>query len=714
MKKPYKGGKIGLRIELSIAEILFCLLFLNQNNYPQIPINGFCKYNSIKTDSGYTSFFSLNYNSDSYADLFLFNSNDKKCVSLLGDNNGSFTKEHKYELPFEISRFQSITEKNGMIKNYAFASRKTRTVGILRFDKKGKPEIESKIELKSYPENLSVGDIENNGQMEMLVSGSSFEGLSILFEQNKKLIEKKIIDKTVFSSAVLTDLSNDGDLDIAAFNVITNSINFFYNIGDNNFNQVRSIPENGKIYSLISSDINSDDYVDLIFVKGNSINILYGDYTSSYDESLILPTKNFPDKIAIGDFNKDGKMDIAYINKNESTLSVFYAKGDFEFYPEMAYLQSEGVTDLIPYYSKFIDGVALLCSNGKIITLTRLASISGKPDLAVGVAPSSIEYLDLDSNGIIDIAFIDKYSNNLKLITRNNAGVPSKIYSYKLHDEHNNIFIDNSFPLEKTFYCYSMNKRLIEVLDINFSDGSIKRTELYSPGNILDLKYKKGTEKNNIFVVYRKNNKLGEALYENRNFTFYLNDYPDILSNVFTAKISTIKQPLIYAWNKDEDSLKLSIIKFGSRSKNFQKIYSLPFDDNKIKSTFLSDLFFNGKEVLLSFFKLDDQKKVIANSKDFSTIYKNLKIRDLFSYSAKNLYFLGESNFNRNKKLFIYNPENREVNKIDFINGGRNINITSVADSINLESFFVKNMNSKSYHLVYINKLNNCITIQKL
>ena len=712
--KPCKGETTGLKIELSKAEIFFFLLLLTQDIFSQIPINGFCKYNNIKTDSGYSSFFALNYNGDSYADLFLYNSNDKKSVSLLGDNNGSFNKDNQNDLPFEISQLQSIREKNGMIKEYAFTSRKTRQVGTLKFTEKGKPEIQSRIELKSYPENLSLGDIQNDGETEMLVSGSSFEGLSILFRKDKKLIEKKIIDKTVFSSSVFTDLSNDGELDIAAFNVFTNSINLFYNIGDNDFKKVRSFPQDEKIYSLISSDLNFDGYSDLIFVKGNSINVLYGDYTSSYQKSIILPTRYFPNKLALGDFNKDGKLDIAYINYEESTLSVFFAKDSSEFYPEMFFLKSEDIKDLIPYYSKFIDGLALLSGNGNIITLTSLASFSNGSNIAVGIDPSSIKYFDLENNGIIDIAYIDRYTNNLNLIIRNNAGIPSNVYTYRMHENHKDILIDNSQRMEKTFYCYSQGKKLIEVFDINFPDKKIIRTDIYSPGNIIDLKYKRENENISLYIVYNKDGKLGAALYENKNFIFYLNDYPDLLSNIATANISVNNQPSIYAWSQGKDSINISLIKFGSRSKNYKKLFAVHADNWKIVNTFLEDLFNNNKDVLLSFFKLGDQKKTIVNSIDFSTNYKNIKIANLFSNNGKSKYFYGEMKFNGLKKLFVYNPENKVIYKIDFINGGKNIVITKIADDINLESFFIKNMNSKNYHLVYINNLNHCITIKKL
>ncbi len=451
----------------------------------------------------------------------------------------------------------------------------------------------------------------------------------------------------------------------------------------------------------------------MIFVKGNSINILYGDYASAYQTSISLPSKNFPNKIALGDFNKDGKVDIAYVNYEESTLSVFFAKSDYEYFPEIVYLKSEHVQDLIPYYSKFINGLALLCSNGKIVTLTNLSSISNNSNIAAGAEPSSIKYFDLENNGIIDIAYLDKYTNNLNLIIRNNAGIPSNMYMYQMHENHNEILIDNSQRLEKIFYCYSHGKKLIEVFDINFSNKKINRTDIYSPGNILDLKFKRENENINLYVVYKKDGKLGAALFENKNSTFYLNDYPGILNNVASANISINNQPSIYAWSREEDSLKISLIKFGSRSKNYKKLYSVYDKNFKIVNTFLEDLFNKNKDVLLSFFKLGDQKNTIANTVDFSTSYKNIKTANLFS-GGNAKYFYGEMKFNGLKKLFFYNPDNETIFKIDFINNGKNIVITKIADEINLESFFIKNMNSKNYHIVFINNLNHSISIKKL
>ncbi|MEO8399418.1 MAG: VCBS repeat-containing protein [Ignavibacteriaceae bacterium] len=712
MKKHYKGERTGLKIELNKTDILFIVLFLSQNIFSQIPLNGFCKYSSIPVDSGYNSFFTLNYNDDSYTDLFLYNSNNKKTVSLSGDNN-NFDKENVHDLPIEITKLQNFFDKNGKTKSYSFTSRKSRQIGLIKFDEKGRPEITSKLELNSYPENISVGDINNNGADEMLISGSNFEGLSVIFKKEDKLKEKKIIDKSIFSNAVLTDLSNDGYLDIAAFNVLTNSINFFYNSGNSNFKKVRSIQLNERISSLHSTDLNFDSYSDLIFVKGNAIDILYGDFSSAYQKEIILSTKNFPDKLTFGDFNKDGKIDIAYINFSESTLSIFFAKDDFEYYPELVYLKKENIKDMVPYYSKFISGLALLSSRGEIFTVTNLASISESPNITAGALPISIKNFDIDNNGIIDIAYLDKYTKTLNLLVRNSAGIPSSFYIFPLYESEEEILIDNSFVDKKTFYCYSPDKKLIEVLDINFLNNKISRNSLYAPGKIKNLKLKRVEEKVYLYCAYSKEEKLGMGIFEYKDQKFSLNNYPDLKNNFYTANISLVDEPSIFTWNIEKDSLKLSNIYFKNKNKN-KNIFSLSSKNRGIVDSFLEDLFYTNKNVLLTFFKFETSKQLMIISGDFSSTFKNVRAADLFSTKEKNKFFFGEIKFNGLKKLFVYNPEKKIINKAEFINRGKNIVISKVADNINLESFFVKNMTSKNYHLVYINKLNGCISIQQL
>ena len=69
----------------------------------------------------------------------------------------------------------------------------------------------------------------------MLISGSAFDGLSLLSESGEKLIEEKIEERTIYTDAIFVDLNNDNVPDIAGFNLITNSVVLFYNYGNGTF-----------------------------------------------------------------------------------------------------------------------------------------------------------------------------------------------------------------------------------------------------------------------------------------------------------------------------------------------------------------------------------------------------------------------------------------------------------------------------------------------
>jgi hypothetical protein len=65
MKKHLLEEKIGLKIELNRINFLLFFFFLSSEVLPQIPINGFCKFNSYNFSPGNSKLFSLNFNNDS-------------------------------------------------------------------------------------------------------------------------------------------------------------------------------------------------------------------------------------------------------------------------------------------------------------------------------------------------------------------------------------------------------------------------------------------------------------------------------------------------------------------------------------------------------------------------------------------------------------------------------------------------------------------------
>ncbi len=714
MKKHWREGKKGLKTEIKKINILILAFFLSNNIYSQVPINGFCRYNSFNVNRDFNYLFALNYNNDSYTDLVLFNPDTNKIISLPGEKNGSFGPPQTYKIPLEITNIQSLIEENKRIKRYAFTCRQKRIVGIYSFTHSGRPILSGVCKFESYPKNISTADINNNGRDELLISGDAFNGLSIISRKGTVLNSRKIVSNANFSQAVFADLNNDGYSDIAAFNTLTNSLEFYYNNSKGVFKKVRTIREDGPISQLHAIDLNLDNYVDLLFVLGDSIHIMYGDFAASYNNQISIPTKYYPDKIITGDFNNDGKMDIAYINNEVGILSVIFGKSSSSFYPEMIYLLKDGLKDIIPFYSKFITGIASVSSKGKIYAVTNLSSISDSVNITTGARPSAISYFDAGNNGINDICYVDSYTTTLNLIVRNAAGIPRYFYSYNLFSNHTKIIVDNTEPEIKTFFCYSPGKRLIEIVKINFADNTADKLSIYSPGLIKDLKIKRtGNKFDNIYLAYTQNKELGFSLMEYRNFSYTITNYPNIASDTFGPSIKLKNSPGIVYWQNNGDKAQLYMISINNGQNIKEPLYT--FNNSTLSSafSFTGDLLNNDMDATISF--INTGKKSFAVFTNYSSTYLIKKNTVPFYNIGKDVQlFFGESRINGLKRLLVYLPSKKIIDKLDFINKGKNLIASKLTDVNNISDFFVKNLNFRKYHLVYSNSKNYCITIKQL
>ena len=731
MMKHFKGGKIDLntgslsKVNSSIHrknfyKILFAFILFNSNfffsqnqiNNVQIPINGFCKYTSFETGKNFTSVFALNYNRDSYSDILLYSPLKKKIDLLTGYENGEFSEQDSIKVPYQFSNIQAIFNNKKEIEGYAFASRKDRKAGIFEISKEKKIVNFLSFNFSSYPENISVADVEGNGNAEMLISGGTFDGLSLLFRSGKKLSEKKLEKNTSYTDAIFIDLNNDDIPDISGFNLITNSIDFFYNYGNGDFRKVRSIPIDSKISLMQSFDMDSDDYADLIFVSKNSISIFYGDFRSAFEDTVNIYPVYHPDKIILGDFNKDGKIDIAYINYDEEILSVIFSRGSRQFYPEVIYLKKKGLRDAIPYYSKFINGIAGISTKGSLFLISRLSSFSDNVDLALGAEPSAISFFDDEDNGITDFCFLDELSNSLVTVIRNNAGIPKFYSSFSLFQIHSEVKAFNIKPNVKGFFCYSYNNKLIEAIIVNFSTNTVVRKNIYSHGNIMDMKIRKDDEGNfSIYAAYRKGDVLGIDVFQYSAGNF-INENFGITVKDLASNLTIGNGKSVYYWQKTADILTFYL-------KDFNNIQSLPEEKFSLSlqpyykiTDFTGDLLNDEQDITISFFNSSNEDFAVVSVGKFSNVIKeNDKLTDL-KIENKDQLFFGEMRFNGLKKLFIHH--NAIIDRLDFLNRGKEIISTEIAKVKNLKSYFIKNMNLKNYHIVYTRKNDSPLSVYKI
>lgn len=712
MKKHSLEEKIGLKIELKRISFFILFFCLGSEVMPQIPINGFCKLNSYQFSPGYSKLVSLNYNNDSYSDLVFLNPSSKFISVAAGEKNESFSEELKFEFPYQLSNLVPIREKNFRIKNYAFTSRKDLVAGICKFSSDGKPKISHQMSFKSYPQNLSVADVNDDNEQEILISGSAFEGLSLITLVGNKLIEIKIPVKGSYSDAIFTDLNNDEFPDIAAINLLSNSLEFLTNNGRGEFNLVRRIQLVQKAGNLHVFDMNLDSYNDLIFIEGNTIKILYGDFSSSYSKQVELLTSHLPNELIIGDFNKDGKIDISYLSFSLGIVSAILAETEFNFFREVPILQKGGLKCLIPFYSKFIDGLAVINDEGILLTNTRLTSLSTDHDISLCLEPNTINYFDANKDGINDFCFIDNFDNSLKLVVRNSAGVPTSYYSLKLRGSHSEIISKNFSKQATSFFCYSAGKKLIEEIKVEFNSGIVQRSEFYTsrPISGLSVVY---DDHEKIFASSLTNQRLTLEIFEKEENWNLLLDY-NISEKAISSYLSTFNGLKLFFWNQDGDSIKLFMKTFLPEELKATLVAKRKMTKVSKILTVVNDFMNLEKESVISFVESNEKMYILINNGRFiNSFYLKTVNKNLLVNFAEQLV-TGEIRTNGTTRLIINNPSDQIVYYLNILKGGKQIIFSKMFPEINAGSFFVKNMTAKNYHLVYLNYTKSCISVRQI
>lgn len=700
--------KIDLKTDLKIFSFLFSLIFLSNSSFAQIPINGFTNFSEIKIIAGQNRFFSLNYNKDFYSDILVYNQENKTAFLLTGKPNLKFSKPQKLYFRFEPNFFKPIYNYQNQIIEYAFTSRKSRIFGLINFNQYGYPRISKIIKTSSYPNRIDVANVNLDNSNDYLISGEAFEGLSIISERNNQLVEKKLFRNHSFLDALFFDINGDEYIDILAYDLISQNLFFIYNKDGERFQIERELYINQRVNKFQIIDINFDGYKDLLFSTDNGLLIYYNDNLRVFNQSLFIRTSSAISNFTVGDFNHDGNFDIICHSSSGNYLSIIFAKNPDDFFEEIILDFGSHIDEVMPFFSRFIYGVASLSKNGLIKIVSEFTSFNEDVNLIYGIKPLAVQTFDLNNNSLSDFVFIDRFDNKLKFILRNNRGIPSQYFQLDLKGMHSEVFILRKSVSEIIFYCYSLNERLIEIIEIDFNSFNFKKNFVYADGKIQDLWSSNVNGSGEIKILYSKENKLNYGILKlSLDKKYNLVKYPLVNDNFLSANILPENENKILYWNKTDSSFILYSVNYLLENKQEKKLYSIySKEDVKLFNSIPKQV--KNYDYFASLIQTSDKKYLLIFSLDFNVLIKSELLTNHSLMPDRPLISDNEG------FLYFYDSELNQIFRIIYVKRLNSLIIRPVFENLKVLELEVSKLDKKNKHLIFIDSYDQKIKIRQL
>ena len=223
------------------------------------------------------------------------------------------------------------------------------TVGILLNDGRGLFRLEKDYSIgpDSHPQHVSVGDLNGDNTLDIVVATNDATKLFFLFNNGNGVFpvhgayQHEALPNP--SSLALADFNNDSKLDIIATNQNVNGIGMFLNSGDGIFTSqgwLRTDAMSSPASPLIV-DINEDSNPDIVFtdLDYHKVGIIFthNNGNIAFTTTYSTGTESRPTFVSVADVNEDDKLDIIVANSNTDNVGVLLNSGDGTYLPQSTY-----------------------------------------------------------------------------------------------------------------------------------------------------------------------------------------------------------------------------------------------------------------------------------------------------------------------------------------------------------------------------------------
>lgn len=420
---------------------------------------------------------------DGDLDIVEANNDDNNFWLFLNDGNGNFSVSpnspyYVGDAPRDLALgdFNQDGYLDVVVSNSADDN-----VSVFFNDGNGSFQYQTTYDVGDFPDGLALGDVNDDGYLDIAIANVFSNNASVLINNDDGSFAMQVIYAAVEApySIALGDLDNDGDLDMAINNSAENT--------ENEYNSVSILLNNGQgifgglitygigkySYSLALGDIDNDGDLDITRsnCRFNSCNpyvsVILNNGDATFTNQIDYVPGNFPDYIVLGDVNNDGYLDIAGVNDNLFIL----LNNNGSFINPLSYEVSD--PDSIAMGDIDNDGdidIATCGLAGNVSIIFNNNAMFTLPSIySVDSGCINLAMGDVDGNGFIDIVTANSFANTISILL-NNYGVFAINYSYTVNDYPSGIAlgdIDHDGDLDIVTSNFISNN-----VSVLFNDGS--------------------------------------------------------------------------------------------------------------------------------------------------------------------------------------------------------------------------------------------------
>ena len=701
--------------EKILSNIFLLFFFSFSVSFSQVNINGFYRFNNYKTFPNYSAFYQIDFNNDSSPDIIFFNGKNNNVVTLASAKDGSFSEPRNKFFFFPITAMAPFGNNNRKETLNIFVSRKERLAGLVSFTKSGTLKLLNILRFSTYPTNVISADLNADGRTEAVVFGKTFAGFALIKTDKFNLKDTTIFTNESFSDAAFINLDYDNFTDIAAINVLNNSIDFFYNDGNNNFAEERQIKFDTPISNLQTTDFNNDLFTDLIYLENNSIQILLGDSVSSFNRKIHINSDDEISDYLIGDFNSDKLNDIAYLDKKRNNIKILFGINDSSFTKPILLYKGKNFLSLQKYVNNNENGLLAFSIDGILSKFTNSTALPDSFRLAFAGNPTTLNSRNGSTDNNYQLSFIDQSELAFKYFSGKNYSL-NKLFITHISNNFSKIKFVKNAGKNNSVILFNPYGQLIEILQSNKMD--FPKEQIYTNNPILDaLSYYNNSEHYPIVVALTaKNDSAYISFFKEFDSKFVKIKTDSLDTNIVTAKLFKGKNIEVFYWKTISDSL------FYFR-KDLQSHKIITMYKTAVKKDSLGNNLTNVKLFENDWRSASKPISIIREINSFKilTMLKNkIKMVSLAKKSLgnriksiENIKYMFDSK-SRQKSFFVLANDSTAIFKLDF---DKNFNLQSLSNYIESEKvydYFVTKLFDKFNYIVYSSRFDNAIKFLRI